>query len=147
MDVAYRYLSYRPRSEAELKSHLHRHGFDNECVEKVLIKLKEQGVMGDAAFASFWKDNRDSFSPRGRFLLQQELRQKGIAPDIVAEVLEAVDEDSSAQRAATRKAGALATSDYATFRRKLYSFLRRRGFSYEVTQRVVNKLCQEQEKT
>lgn len=143
LDVASRYLSYRPRSEAELRHRLLQRGFDNGSIEKVIFRLKEQGLVDDTAFARFWKENRDSFSPRSRLLLGRELRQKGVNPDIIAEIVEAVDEETNAYKAAQKKASALAGLDYWTFRRRLSSFLRRRGFSYEVTQHTVSQLWQE----
>ena len=76
-------------------------------------------------------------------MLQQELRQKGIPPQIIAEVVEEVDDWSSAYKAIQRKATKLRSSDYHSFRRQFSAFLRRRGFDYEVTRHTVEQLCQE----
>ena len=140
MDAACRYLSYRPRSEKEIKIRLLRRGFDNPCIEIVLKKLREQALIDDLAFARFWSDNRESFSPRGRVLLRKELKDKGIAPDIIDEVLDGLDEESSAYRAAQRKMKAFASSDFKDFQHKLGAFLKRRGFSYTITNNTVNQL-------
>ena len=67
-DAASRLLSYRPRSESELRERLFRRRFDADSVARVLAKLKEQGLVDDAAFARFWRDNRTEFSPRSRHL-------------------------------------------------------------------------------
>jgi SOS response regulatory protein OraA/RecX len=75
--------------------------------------------------------------------LRSELRQKGIDPDVVAEALDGVDEEAAAYRAAQKKAARLGTVDRDDFRTKLSAVLRRRGFSYEVTERTVNRLWQE----
>ena len=146
LDAAFRYLSYRPRSEFEIKMRLRQRGFDDSSIQTVLLKLKEQGLLDDFAFAQFWKENRESFSPRSRMMLQRELRQKGVAPYIIAEVAEGMDEEASAYRAAQRKLKRLASADYDNFRRKLGDFLKRRGFSYEVTRHTVNRLWQERSK-
>ena len=145
LDAASRYLSHRPRSEFEVRTRLRQRGFDDVSIERVILKLKEQGLIDDIAFARFWKENRESFSPRSRRMLQQELRQKGISPQIIAEVVEEVDDRRSAYKAAQRKAGKLTSSDPHSFRRKFSAFLRRRGFDYEVTKHTVNQLCQELE--
>ena len=58
LNAAGHYLSYRPRSEAEVRERLKRRGFDGDSVEAVIAKLKEQGLVDDMAFAQFWKDNR-----------------------------------------------------------------------------------------
>ena len=145
LNAAFRYLSYRPRSEAEIRNNLRRRKFDGQFIEKVILELGEQGLLDDLAFARFWKENREAFSPRSQIVLKQELSRKGVSAEIIAEVTSKTDEESSAYRAAQRKAKALATSDYACFRQKLFAFLKRRGFSYEVIQHTINQLWQEGE--
>jgi regulatory protein len=143
LDAAFRYLSYRPRSELEIRMRLRKRGFDDFSIESILIKLKEQGLVDDSAFAQFWKENRESFSPRSRVMLHRELRQKGVASHIIAEVTKEIDEEAGAYRAGQKRAKRLASSDCDSFRRKLGSFLKQRGFNHEVTQHTVNQLWQE----
>ena len=45
LNAALRFLSYRPRSEAELRERLRRRGFDSDSIEAVTAKLKEQGLL------------------------------------------------------------------------------------------------------
>ncbi|GAH97587.1 unnamed protein product [marine sediment metagenome] len=144
LGAAIHYLGYRPRSEAELRERLHRRGFDGDKVEATLAKLREQGLVNDLAFAQFWKDNRQSFSPRSQWLTRSELRRKGVADDIIDQVVDAVDDDNSAYRAALSKARGLPLSDYQSFRRRLGEYLRRRGFGYGVISHVVERVWQEQ---
>jgi len=146
LDAAYRYLSYRPRSEFELKMHLRKRGFNDSSIQDVLLRLKEQGLLDDLAFAQFWKENRESFSPRSRMMLQRELRQKRVAPYIIAEIAEGIDEEASAYRAAQRKVKRIASADYDNFCRKLGAFLKQRGFNYEVARHTVNQLWNERDK-
>ncbi len=143
LNVAAHYLSYRPRSELELRERLYQRGFDGDIVEAVLTKLKEQGLVDDVAFAQFWRDNRESFSPRSQWLTRLELRRKGIAEEIIAQVADVIDDDASAYRAALRKTRSLSLSDYQSFRRRLGGYLRRRGFSYRVINHTVELMWQE----
>jgi len=143
-NAATHYLSYRPRSESEIRERLHRRGFEDENVEAVITKLKEQGLVDDVAFAQFWQDNRQSFSPRSRWLTRFELRKKGVADDIIDRVVEDVDEADSAYRAALSKARSLSNSDYQSFRRRLGEYLKRRGFGYEVINQTIGRMWQEQ---
>jgi len=145
LDAATRYLSYRPRSESELRERLIRRHFDNDSVEAVIARLKEQGLVDDRAFAQFWKDNRQAFSPRSQRLTRLELRRKGVADDLVAEVVGAIDDDDNAYQAALNKARSLSLSDYQSFRYRLGEFLRRRGFGYGDINRVVERVWQERE--
>ena len=144
-NAAVHYLSYRPRSESELRERLHRRGFDDDNLEAVIAKLKEQGLVDDVAFAQFWKDNRESFSPRSQWLTKLELRRKGVANDIIDQVVDTIDDNNSAYRAALSKARSLSLSDYQGFRRRLGEYLKRRGFGYGVINHTIQQLWQEQE--
>jgi len=144
LNTAVRYLSYRPRSEAELEERLRQRGFDNDTQGAVRTKLKEQGLVDDMAFAELWKENRESFSPRSRWLTSLELRQKGIASDIIEHVVNSINDEDSAYRAALSKVGRLSRADYESFHRRLGQYLKRRGFSYGVINHTVEQLWQDQ---
>lgn len=146
LDAALGYLARRPRSEAEIRRRLRQRGFNSEHIEKALSQLREKGFTDDASFARLWAENRESFSPRSRALLQRELRAKGIDADTIAEAVLDIDEDSSAYRAAKKKARTISLSDYRSFQSKLLSFLRRRGFDYGVCRRTANRVWEEQSK-
>jgi len=145
-NAAVRYLAYRPRSESEVRQRLQRHGFDSDCTEKAIGRLKEQGLVDDMAFAQFWKDNRESFSPRSRRLTRLELQRKGLNSDIIETVVNELDESESAYRAALGKARRLPVSDYQTFRRRMSEHLSRRGFTYDVIKETVQKIWKEHSK-
>ena len=140
LNAATHFLGYRPRSEFEVRERLQRRGFDDNAVEVVIAKLKEQGLVDDVAFAQFWKENRDSFSPRSQWLTKLELRQKGVTDDIIDQVIETIDDDDNAYRAALSKARSLPRSDYQSFRRRLGEYLKRRGFGYGVINHTIERL-------
>src|SRR3990172_10739486 len=81
------FLSYRPRSEAEVRQSLQRKGFLAEEVEAAVQRLQGAGLLDDAAFARFWVENRDAFSPRGGRALRAELRQKGLGDETIRAAL------------------------------------------------------------
>ena len=141
LNSAFRLLSYRPRSEAEIRTRLRRR-FDEETIAEVLHHLRTTQMIDDAAFAQFWRENRESFSPRSKRLLKLELRAKGVDAELAGEAVAGIDEEESALRAARRRARLWAGEDYDTFRRKLGAFLRRRGFGYEVISRTIERLWQ-----
>ena len=140
LNAATHFLGYRPRSEFEVRERLQRRGFDDNTIKVVIAKLKEQGLVDDVAFAQFWKENRDSFSPRSQWLTKLELRQKGVTDDITDQVIETIDDDDNAYRAALSKARSLPRSDYQGFRRRLGEYLKRRGFGYGVINHTIERL-------
>ena len=145
MDLALRYLSYRPRSESEVRARLNRYGYEDDVIARTLDRLRGLGLIDDASFAVFWKENRASFNPRSSRLVAQELRQKGVSSEIIAETVETLDNEAEAYRAGYKKAHSLKRADYYGFRTKLGAFLHRRGFGCEVIRVVVERLWREKE--
>lgn len=142
-EVALRYLSYRPRSEKEVRQRLYKDRFDERQIEKVLVRLKELKVVDDTMFAHSWTENRDNFHPRGKRLLAIELQRKGIVGEVIQNAMDQVDEESSIYRTAEKKAKTLAALDYSSFRDKLGAFLQRRGYGYDLIKQVVDRFWQE----
>ena len=143
MNAAQQLLGYRPRSEPELRQRLRRRGFDDSVIEPTITRLRELGLVDDLAFARFWTENRDYFSPRSRYMTGLELRNKGVSADIIEKAVGTLDDEDSAYRAAQKKARSLPRADYDVFRRRLGDYLRRRGFGYGVINHTVERLWRE----
>lgn len=143
ISAALRLLSYRPRSETELRQRLARRGAPLALVDSTIQRLRELGLVDDAAFARAWVESRERASPRGQRLLRQELRAKGVNSDASRELVEGVDDAEAALRASARRAASLSGLPQAEFRRRLGDFLRRRGFDYETIRLTVERRWRE----
>ncbi len=149
MEVAHEralnFLSYRPRSQAEVRRNLFKKDIDESVVDQVIARLSRAGLVDDKAFAHYWVENRKKFKPRGRRALRYELRRKGVKDVIIDEVLSEYDETPGAYQVASKRAARLARrgTDLATFRQKLYGFLKRRGFAYPVIRDTLDQIVQE----
>jgi regulatory protein len=143
LDAASHFLSYRPRSEKEVRQRLRRRGFNGKIIDEVILKLRERRLIDDAAFSEYWRNNRLSFSPRSVRQIKLELRQKGVATETADEAVKDLDDDNSVYEAGLRKARRLSRLDYDDFRRRLYDYLRRRGFNYENVKGAVARLWEE----
>ncbi|MBI2853250.1 MAG: regulatory protein RecX [Chloroflexi bacterium] len=144
LNVALTYLNYRPRSEAELRQRLGWRGFSLAVQNTVINKLTKQKLLDDTAFAQFWKDNRETFRPQSQRLTRLELKQKGVADDVIDHAVEEMDDEASAHRAAQSKIRQLAGADYMSFRRRLGGYLQRRGFSSSVISRTLERAWDDQ---
>ena len=77
-------------------------------------------------------------------MLTLELQKKGISEDIISQVLENTTADEElAHKAAQKQIRRYMTLEWQDFRRKLGSFLARRGFSYETVDLTVHKIWAE----
>lgn len=146
VDRAYNYLSYRPHSREEVRRYLRRKETPPAIIDAALARLEQLDLVNDHAFASFWVESREQFSPRGARALKNELRMKGVEREVVEELIDDEKDEERALLAGRKKALSLVripTMDFATFRTRLGSFLQRRGFGYEVSTRTVRALWKE----
>jgi regulatory protein len=141
---ALHFLSYRPRSSAEVRQNLLKRGISEELIEETIDRLLGAGLVNDEAFARAWVENRNTFRPSGIPALRMELRRKGLSDEIVQSVLDTqVNEESLAFEAARKYARRLVGLERPEFRKKLGGFLTRRGFSYTVIAPVVSEVWKE----
>lgn len=139
---ALNFLSYRPRSEAEVRRNLRKKDVEDEVVEVVVERLTRALVLDDREFARYWVENRLQFNPRGVRALRHELREKGVPAPIIADTLADCDEEAAARKAAEAGARRLARLEPRDFRRRLGAYLARRGFSYAVIGPLVEEMLE-----
>ncbi|MHB0856624.1 MAG: RecX family transcriptional regulator [Anaerolineae bacterium] len=140
---ALNYLSYRPRSEMEIRRYLARKTVAEESAEKVIGRLRRAGLLNDSEFARFWVESRENSRPRGVWGLRTELRGKGVSDEVIEHATCDVDEEVGALAAASRYARRLERLDAETFRRRLFAFLQRQGFGYQVCKETTDRLWRE----
>ncbi len=137
------FLSYRARSETEVRKNLEKHEIPSTVIEQTLQRLREERLVNDGQFAQAWVANRSEFRPRSRRALTVELRQKGLTEADIRFATEAVDEESLAYAAAQKRVHRLDGLEWPEFRKKLSEFLARRGFGYDVIAPTVKRLWAE----
>ena len=137
------FLSYRVRSESEIRQNLRKHEIPETVIDQTLERLRQDGFANDDQFAKAWVENRNAFRPRSRRMLAMELRQKGLGDESVKSALESVDDEALAYEAAQKRAPRYKDLEWNDFRKKLSDFLARRGFSYSVTSTTVTRIWNE----
>ncbi|HEY7034173.1 MAG TPA: RecX family transcriptional regulator [Thermomicrobiales bacterium] len=147
VNAAMNLLARRPRSEREVRDRLKRKGFPPETVEAAVAKLEGWRYLDDEAFARYWVENREANRPRGRRLLEQELRLKGVDRETIRQTIDdtELDEASTALQIGRTKLRTYGNLDPAVARRRLGAFLVRRGYGYDVVRPVLDQLFGEQD--
>ena len=138
------YLSYRNRSETEIRRHLEKKELSSSAISAALDRLKDQSLVDDLSFAQEWVENRNTFRPRGKKALSSELYQKGISREIIQEVLEDLDERELAMQLAQKKIERVKDLEQMDFQKKLYGYLSRKGFHYGLCKEIVQELWEKQ---
>ena len=133
---AFRFVSYRPRSVAEVRRNLLSKEYDETIVEMIINDLIEREYLDDEAFAAYWVEQRQTFKPRSRLALRHELYEKGVPRDVIARVVDTVDESKAADRAAEKRAHRWSDYTREAFQEKMIAYLRRRGFNYRTAKRA-----------
>ena len=83
LELALRFLGTRPRTRWELERRLRAAGAGQEVLHAVLRRLAELGYLDDDAFARYWAEQRDRHAPRGRRLVEAELRHRGVPREVI----------------------------------------------------------------
>lgn len=139
-----RLLSIRPRTEKELKAKLKDKGYGKDALERLLEGFKKQGLMDDLKFAKDWIDYRTRTSPRSERALKEELREKGVPGDMIAEAMsqrpEGLDERTIARDLLKEMLRGDTGAPDEKMKAKMYSFLLRRGFDGETAEEVINEV-------
>lgn len=143
---ALNFLSYRIRSEKEIRDNLHKHQIPEDIISAVLDRLRNASLVDDREFALRWVENRVQFKPRGKRALSSELFQKGISNEIIDEVLKGIDEERLAFELARSKSRKFLDLDDKDFKSKMAGLLSRRGFPFPITNHVVETIWLEKEK-
>lgn len=158
LEKALRFLSFRPRSERELRDHLRKKMSRSQSVKEsrgtidaidttdtidtVIQRLQRLGYLNDLDFAKWWVEQRKTHSPRGARLIRSELYQKGVAQEIIDKLLPE-DEAGEVERAlktATKKLRSYKNLKPQEFKQKMGQYLAQRGFDWEVIKETLGRL-------
>ncbi|MDA3792421.1 MAG: RecX family transcriptional regulator [Elusimicrobia bacterium] len=145
MDYALLVLTYRQRSIDELNRKMEKKGYDRDIIKKVRDSLKAEGKLGDREFSLWWIKQRRSGRPKGDIAIKSELREKGVKEKTVTEALAEAnsnrveDELELAWRACRSRLDGYRRLPGDKACRRLKALLGRRGFSFEVIGKVLDK--------
>jgi len=142
-EYAFLLLRHRPRSISEFKEKLERRGFNKDISDVLAADFKKRGLLDDARFARMWLEDRMLLKPMGKLRLRQELKNKGISEfdieDAISSAMSGFDEYEAAKTLAQKRLKSITGPDKIAIKRRLFGFLQRRGFSYEVVAKVVRE--------
>lgn len=137
LESAFNFLSYRSRSEKELKDKLETKKYSTDIIVETVEKLKSLKLLDDSVFAKRWVEERKD--GRGKVVLKTELYKLGIAKDIVFEAVGGLqgEEFEIAERLVEKKKSFSKLKDKKDIYTKIGGFLLRRGFSYETVKKII----------
>ena len=141
-----RLLAASPKSGQELKKKLVAKGYSVEVIDQALNNLRTQGILDDTAYA---KDLMARFTlgrPVGRHKIAFELKRHGISKKISDELLETLSIEDETERAleqARLKWAGWSKLNPQKRKKRLYDFLIRKGYDFQIAQDILQKLSKE----
>lgn len=143
-EAVLRFLSFRPRSESEIRRFLAKKKAANETIENIILKLRKMGQINDLEFAKWFVEQRRLFKPKGILAIKFELRKLGVDRIIIDKVVtsDKTSEEEVAFGLAEKKLAKIKGrySDQTRLKQSLQAFLAMRGFSYETSYSVIARL-------
>lgn len=139
---ALRFLSFRPRSEKEVRQNLRGKHAPFAIIEKVIAKLKEKNFINDEEFIKWWIEQRTTFRPKGMRAIKIELRQKGIPDEMINDQLSLIKDRGSNEVELIKKLIEQRMPRYKDLpKQKIYErlarFLAGKGFDFETIKDVL----------
>ncbi|HUQ85292.1 MAG TPA: regulatory protein RecX [Candidatus Limnocylindrales bacterium] len=148
LNQSLRFLSYRPRTEKEIRDKLATKNAPQEVIENIVIKLKEHKFLNDEDFAKRFIEQRLRFKPKSLRIIKLELKQKGISHEIIEQAVvnlqngndsEATNSDlESAKKIVEQKMPRYQGLPKQEIYNKLGSFLARRGFNWDIIKKSID---------
>jgi regulatory protein len=140
-----RLFNRRVYSEQEIRAKLEKKGYEETTIEKVVEELRETSLIDDYSFAKAFVSDRLRLNPKGSFQISYELKKKGVNQTIIDRVFSEEnvvegDFDRALEMARKRLETLKTIKDKKTIKRRLYNYLLRRAFPYEVIKKVFDEL-------
>ncbi len=145
LNKSFKFLSYRPRSEKEVRDYLVKKKADDLTLERIIKNLKENNFVNDLDFTKWWIEQRTKFRPKATRIIKLELIRKGIAKDLIDRVLQdkTVETESDldkARKIAKKKLLRYKNEEPPKKYEKMVRFLASRGFDWDTIKEVVDQL-------
>lgn len=142
-EYALKLLTARSYTARSLLRKLTQKGIAAEDAAAVMARLESSGLIDDAKYARQYARSKVIGSGASTRRVTQDLRRKGIADGVAKAALEQVFEDEevdvrkNAERVARKKLAQMGNLEPLVLRRRLFSFLARRGYELEDIKSVV----------
>ncbi len=148
-NYVYMLLSKRMYSAKEIQDKLKIQGYTDGIIKDVISKMEDYGYINDRTFAEEWVRSRINNKPKGISIIRRELKNKGIEEETIEnalnETMGEITQHNLALELARKRIKSYKNDDNMSTKRKLYAYLIRHGFSYDIIRSVMNKVMRERQ--
>ena len=139
-------MSFRPRSEKEMRDYLTKKKCDDKTLKRIIESLLRTKFLNDEEFARRFIEQRTKIKPKANRVIKYELKQKGISQELIDKLFEdkeesAVSDFSKALELAERKLPRYAKiEDKRKVYEKMSRFLASKGFDWDTIKEVIDQV-------
>lgn len=147
-NMAIQYLSRRMRSEKEIRTYLSEKEMDEVIIQEVIHKLNEYSFVNEEEFALAYVRTQLNTSDKGKLIVKQELKEKGISEKLIEQALQEYPDEEELSKAITLCEKFVSKNNKDSTRvmqQKLEQQLLRKGFSYQTIQAAMAETNTEKE--
>ncbi len=143
LNLTLRFLSYRGRSEKEVRDYLQKKKAPTEIIERVIERCREYGFINDEKFARDWTTSRSTFRLKSKRIIKLELMRKGVDREVIDKALEqeatsGTNDQAQAKKLVEKRISRLRGLPRQEIYQKLAGFLGRRGFDWETIKKAID---------
>ncbi len=145
---ALNYISYRMRSQKEVRDYLKGKDFSESLIQSIIEKLKKANFLDDQAFGDAFVRSRMHLSSKGPAVIRKELIQKGLVEPQVDQALEQYSEEAQLEQAqifAKKKRASYHGRSEKEILQKLRQALMQKGFPSRMISVVLEELADEEQ--
>lgn len=131
-DKALNYLSYRMRTEYEMRQYLKKKKYEEQFIDECILRLKEDNYINDSEFAEEYVEY-GSRSLKSRKQIIYELIKKGVDKNIIEQKLLNYDEEKIISQLIDKK-----YKNKSVDSNKFILYMQRKGFNYGVVKKLID---------
>lgn len=144
VELAYRAISSRERTVAEVRAFLERKELEPAAIEYALGELAEAGAVDDARFARLFTEDRRGIDQWGNERIARELRRRGVEAAVIEEATSGLTRDDELASAIELLRTKLPPADDDRGRAKAWRLLVRKGYEPELAYDAVRAAAADQ---
>ena len=149
LNLTLRFLSFRGRSEKEVRDYLQKKKAPLEIVDKIIESCREYGFINDEKFAKDWTTSRSNYRLKSKRIIKLELMKKGVDREVIDQTInqaatDGIDDNLQARKLVEKRIGRLRGLTKDEIYRKLVGFLGRRGFDWGTIKTAIDEVLKEE---
>ncbi|MGI6108845.1 MAG: regulatory protein RecX [Eubacteriaceae bacterium] len=145
-DQALNYLSFRARTEQEIRSYFEKKKYCEDAISAVIEKLKEYHYLDDTEYVRQYCDVNAFGKRLGRNRVRQDLARRGISDTLLSALSQLIPDEDEQEFCRVHFEKAMQKTEGEPYRRrlpKIQSYLLRRGFGNETVSALLREITEE----